>query len=45
MWKPPTVEGVMDWLETNEYGKVWMERNEYTQSDLVKHITERLGDV
>ena len=45
MWVPPTVDGVLDWLETNEYGKVWMERNEYSQSDLVKHVTERLGDV
>ena len=41
-WKPPTVEDVMEWLETNEQGKVWRERQEYSQNEIKTAISARL---
>ena len=44
-WKKPTVENVLEWLRTNEYGDVWLNHNDYSEVDLVSQIKKRLTTV
>ena len=44
-WKSPTVESVLEWLRTNEYGDIWLNHNDYSEVDLVAQIKKRLSTV
>ena len=44
-WNKPTVENVLEWLRTNEYGDIWLNHNEYSEVDLVSQIKKRLTTV
>ena len=44
-WKPPTRTDVLAWLNENEYGQIWMQRQDYSESELISQIDERLKTV
>ena len=44
-WKPPTRTDVLAWLNENEYGQIWMQRQDYSESELISQIDKRLKTV
>lgn len=45
MWKFPTVSDVRNWMESNEFGRLWRETQDYTESQLNQRIAERLETI
>ena len=41
-WTSPTVDDVLNWLDTNYYGNTWTENKAYSQEEIVTTIRERL---
>ena len=41
-WTSPTVDDVLNWLDTNYYGNTWTENKAYSQEEIAATIRERL---
>jgi hypothetical protein len=45
IWKSPTVETILTWMATNEYGSLWEEQQDITKKEIRDRIIKRLKTV